>query len=92
MRISSTTVLAGTLLISGGWFAASRTPAQAETTAEAKAEAQKNRIDDQAKKQKDKIDDQASADKNRVDIQAKADKARVDVATVRRRDPDPVTA
>lgn len=81
MRISRTTVLAGTLLISGGWFAASRTPAQAETTAEAKAEAQKNRIDDQAKKQKDKIDDQASADKNRVDIQAKADKARVDVAT-----------
>lgn len=79
MRISRTTVLAGTLLISSAWFAGSRTRAQAETTTEAKSEAQKNRIDDQAKKQKDRIDDQASADKNRVDIQAKADKARVDV-------------
>jgi len=79
MRISRTTVLVGTLLISGAWFAGSRTRAQAETTTETKTEAQKNRIDDQAKKQKDRIDDQASADKNRVDIQAKADKARVDV-------------
>lgn len=83
MMISRTTVLAGTLLISGAWFAGSRTRAEAETTREAKAqakEAKKDRIDDQAKKQKNQIDDQASAEKQRVDIEAKADKARVDVA------------
>jgi len=83
MRISRTTVLAGTLLISGAWFAGSRTQAEAETTketkVEAKAGAQKDRIDDQAKKQKNQIDDQAKADKDRVDIQARADKERVDV-------------
>jgi len=79
MMISRTTVLAGTLLISGAWFAGSRTRAQAETTRETKVEAQKDRIDNQAKKQKTQIDDQAKADKDRVDIQAQADKARVDV-------------
>jgi len=83
MMISRTTVLAGTLLISGAWFAGSRTRAEAETTretkVEAKVEAQKDRIDDQAKKQKNQIDDQAKADKDRVDIQARADKDRVDV-------------
>ncbi|HEY8924862.1 MAG TPA: BON domain-containing protein [Polyangia bacterium] len=80
MMISRTTVLAGTLLISGAWFAGSRTRAEAETTREAKVEAQKDRIDNQAKKQKNQIDDQAKADKDRVDIQAQADKARVDVS------------
>jgi len=83
MTISRTTVLAGTLLISGAWFAGSRTTAEAETTketkTEAKVEAQKDRIDDQAKKQKNQIDDQAKADKDRVDIQARAEKSRVDV-------------
>ena len=79
MMISRTTVLAGTLLISGAWFAGSRTRAQAETTRETKVEAQKDRIDNQAKKQKTQIDDQAKADKDRIDIQAQADKARVDV-------------
>jgi len=79
MMISRTTVLAGTLLISGAWFAGSRTRAEAETTKETKVEAQKDRVDSQAKKQKDQIDDQAKADKDRVDIQAQADKARVDV-------------
>ena len=83
MMISRTTVLAGTLLISGAWFAGSRTRAEAETTretkVEAKVEAHKDRIDDQAKKQKNQIDDQAKADKDRVDIQARADKDRVDV-------------
>ena len=66
MMISRTTVLAGTLLISGAWFAGSRTMAEAETTketkTEAKVEAQKDRIDDQAKKQKNQIDDQAKAE------------------------------
>ena len=79
MMISRTTVLAGTLLISGAWFAGSHTRAAAETTKETKVEAQKDRIDNQAKKQKSQIDDQAKADKDRVDIQAQAEKARVDV-------------
>jgi len=79
MMISRTTVLAGTLLISGAWFAGSRSRAEAETTKETKVEVQKDRIDNQAKKQKNQIDDQAKADKDRVDIQAQADKARIDV-------------
>ena len=42
MMISRTTVLAGTLLISGAWFAGSRSRAEAETTRETKVEAQKD--------------------------------------------------
>lgn len=75
MTISRTTVLAGTLLVSGAWLAASHHRASAETTV---ADTQKDRVDDQAKKQKDRIDDQASAEKTRVDDRAKAEKARVD--------------
>ena len=79
MIISRTTVLAGTLLISGAWFAGAQTRANADTTAESKAETQKNRVDDQASKEKTRIDDQASAEKTRVENQAKSEKAKVDV-------------
>jgi len=79
MIITRATALAGTLLISGAWFAGSHTRAIAETTSEAKTATQKDRIDDQAKKQKDHIDDQAASEKARVDNQAKVEKARADV-------------
>lgn len=75
---SRTAVLAGTLLVSGAWFAGSHTRALADDKAQARAENKKDRVDDEAKKEKDRIDDQAKAEKARVDLRADEKKNAID--------------
>jgi osmotically-inducible protein OsmY len=70
IMISRTAVLAGTLLVSGAWFAGSHTRALADD--------RKDHVDDQARKEKDRIDDQAKAEKARVDDRADEKKAAID--------------
>jgi osmotically-inducible protein OsmY len=78
ITISRTAVLAGTLLVSGAWFAGSSARALADDKAHARAENQKDRVDDEASKEKDRIDDQAKAEKARVDTRAEEKKAAID--------------
>jgi osmotically-inducible protein OsmY len=78
MMISKTAVLAGTLLVSGAWFAGSQTRALADDKTQVRAENKKDRVDDEASKEKDRIDDQAKAEKARVDVRADEKKAAID--------------
>ena len=75
MRISRSSVLAGTFLISTAWMGiAQLTGAHAED----KAEMQKDRVDDHAKKEKDQVDQQAKKEKEHIDERAQAKKDDID--------------